>query len=91
MPWLRRGSAHAIMNLGLSEPDRAAIRTLFAAATGSATAGGPASVEEHCGELPPLGAPGSSYMLANPEEFFAEATQAWFGASSRTDVVRSLR
>lgn len=30
--------------------------------------------------------PADCYMMENPEEYWAEATQAWFGATARTDV-----
>ena len=33
----------------------------------------------------------SSYIMLNVQEFFAEATQAWFEATVRTDVTSGLR
>lgn len=33
----------------------------------------------------------SSYIMSNAQEFFAEATQAWFEATVRTDVTSGLR
>ena len=71
--------AHACMNLGLSDAEREEVRRLYDGATSKE------------GEEGYLGEKGSNYMLSNADEFWAEATQAWFAASARTDVNCSLR
>ena len=73
--------AHGIMNLGLTEEQQDEVDKLYETATD----------DKRRGELGYLGEASSTYMLQNPDEFWAEASQAWFGANARRDVNCGLR
>mmetsp|Transcript_3641 Transcript_3641/g.9336 ORF Transcript_3641/g.9336 Transcript_3641/m.9336 type:complete len:408 (+) Transcript_3641:207-1430(+) len=64
---------HAVMNIGMSPEERAAVVEAFEAAR----AGG--LYEESC------------YMMANADEYWAEAVQSWFHATERTDVNSGIK